>query len=64
MQRWSGHFDVSGSHPLPTVLVILGFIATFVVGLPLAYFEHWLGYWSMIVGVILIFIGIYLWYEG
>jgi len=61
MQRWSGNFDIRSRDPLPTVLVILGFIATFIIGLPLQYFDKPMGIWVIIIGVVLIFIGIGLW---
>ena len=59
--NWSANFDISGSDPLPTVLVILGFIATFLIGIPLQYFDKGIGLWVIIFGIILICIGIYLW---
>ena len=60
MQRWSGQFEVSSGDPLPTVLVILGFILI-LVGVPLWFIEKGLSAWLLIFGVILIGIGIFLW---
>jgi len=61
LQRWSGHFEVSSADPLPTVLVILGFIATFFIGIPLLYFDKPIGLWVIIFGIFLIGVGLYFW---
>jgi hypothetical protein len=63
-RRWNVSTYVSSSHPLPQILVILGFIAIFFIGVPLWFIGRGLSVWCIIFGIVIMLIGIFLWmYE-
>ena len=59
--NWNADFEISGAHPLPTVLAIMGFIAI-LIGVP-ALFLGILGVFAIlfIIGWIMIGLGVCLW---
>jgi len=58
---WHTDFEIRSRDPLPTILVILGFITTVVVGVPLHFKDENLALGMIVLGVGLIFMGIFLW---
>ena len=59
--RWQTDFEVRSRDPLPTVIVILGFIATIFVGVPLYFTDEQVALYVYSFGIGMILIGILLW---
>ena len=58
MPDWRVNFDIPSGGSLPVTLIILGFIAIFLIGVPLYFIDSFLCGWVMVVGLIIMFLGI------